>query len=40
MLDIGKKLDASVHVFWGGREGFVTALNTKVKTELDHMEQQ
>jgi xylose isomerase len=37
MLDIGKKLDASVHVFWGGREGFATALNTKVKTELDHM---
>jgi xylose isomerase len=37
MLDVGKKLDAAVHVFWGGREGFATALNTKVKTELDHM---
>ena len=30
MLDVGKKLDADTHVFWGGREGFATALNTKV----------
>eukprot|EP00435_Cladocopium_sp_Y103_P059905 s740_g21.t1 len=37
MLDVGKKLDADTHVFWGGREGFATALNTKVKSELDHM---
>eukprot|EP00930_Biecheleria_cincta_P069762 TRINITY_DN57467_c0_g1_i1.p1 TRINITY_DN57467_c0_g1~~TRINITY_DN57467_c0_g1_i1.p1 ORF type:complete len:471 (-),score=92.33 TRINITY_DN57467_c0_g1_i1:41-1390(-) len=37
MLDIGKKLEADTHVFWGGREGFATPLNTKVKTELDHL---
>lgn len=37
MLDVGKKLGAETHVFWGGREGFSTALNTKVKSELDHM---
>ncbi|CAE7596542.1 xylA [Symbiodinium natans] len=37
MLEIGKKLSGETHVFWGGREGFATALNTKVKTELDHM---
>ena len=30
MLDVGKKLDADTHVVWGGREGFATALNTKV----------
>jgi len=37
MLDIGKKLDADTHVFWGGREGFATPLNTNVKSELDHL---
>ncbi|CAE7876904.1 xylA [Symbiodinium microadriaticum] len=37
MLEVGKKLGGETHVFWGGREGFATALNTKVKTELDHM---
>ena len=29
MLEVGKKLSAETHVFWGGREGFATALNTK-----------
>lgn len=24
-------------VFWGGREGYQTLLNTDVKRELDHM---
>lgn len=24
-------------VFWGGREGFHTLLNTDIKRELDHM---
>ena len=24
-------------VFWGGREGYHTLLNTDVKRELDHM---
>lgn len=36
-LDAGKKLGAANHVFWGGREGYQTLLNTKVKAELDHL---
>lgn len=36
MLEISHKLGAANHVFWGGREGFQTALNTDVKAELDH----
>merc|ERR1712061_31910 len=36
MLDVGKKLSAENHIFWGGREGFMTPLNTKIKMELDH----
>ena len=27
----------SCSVFWGGREGYQTLLNTDVKRELDHM---
>mmetsp|Transcript_1161 Transcript_1161/g.2910 ORF Transcript_1161/g.2910 Transcript_1161/m.2910 type:complete len:447 (+) Transcript_1161:34-1374(+) len=37
MLDVGKKLGAANHIFWGGREGFMTPLNTKVRDEMDHM---
>jgi len=37
MLDVGKKLGAENHIFWGGREGFMTPLNTKIKDELDHL---
>lgn len=37
MLHIGKKLGGENHVFWGGREGFMTALNTRVRLELDHL---
>merc|ERR1712083_315551 len=37
MLDVGKKLSAANHIFWGGREGFQTPLNTKIKDKLDHM---
>jgi xylose isomerase len=37
MLDIGKKLGAANHVFWGGREGFQTPLNTNIRQELDNM---
>jgi xylose isomerase len=37
MLDIGKKLSEENHVFWGGREGFQTPLNTEVRKELDNM---
>jgi len=36
MLDITKKLGGLNHVFWGGREGFSTPLNTDVRKELDH----
>lgn len=36
-LELSKKLGGECHVFWGGREGFMTPLNTDVKRELDHM---
>jgi len=36
-LDAGHKLGASNHVFWGGREGFASYLNTDVRKELDNM---
>ncbi|GAB1608238.1 uncharacterized protein LOC115214274 [Argonauta hians] len=36
-LEIAKKLGAQNFVFWGGREGFQTLLNTKVLDELTHM---
>ncbi|CAL1610528.1 unnamed protein product [Knipowitschia caucasica] len=36
-LDIAKKLGAENFVFWGGREGFHTILNTDVGAELKHM---
>jgi len=36
-LDVALKLGAENFVFWGGREGFHTLLNTQLKTELDHM---
>ncbi|KAK7489484.1 hypothetical protein BaRGS_00019283 [Batillaria attramentaria] len=36
-LDIALKLGAENFVFWGGREGFHTLLNSDVRAELDHM---
>lgn len=36
-LDVALKLGADNFVFWGGREGFHTLLNTNVRAELDHM---
>jgi len=36
-LDVGHKLGAENHVFWGGREGYQTVLNTDVRKELDHL---
>ena len=36
-LDIGKKLGASNYVFWGGREGYETLLNTDMKFEQDNI---
>ncbi|XP_072548386.1 E3 ubiquitin-protein ligase RNF144B isoform X1 [Salminus brasiliensis] len=36
-LEIAKKLGAENFVFWGGREGFLSILNTDVAAELKHM---
>jgi len=36
-LEIGKRLGSLNHVFWGGREGYHTILNTNIKRELDHL---
>lgn len=36
-LEIAKKLGAGNFVFWGGREGYSTLLNTDVRKELDNM---
>ncbi|XP_041359789.1 LOW QUALITY PROTEIN: xylose isomerase-like [Gigantopelta aegis] len=36
-MEVAKKLNAENFVFWGGREGFHSLLNTDVRSELDHM---
>lgn len=36
-LEITKYLDGSGYVFWGGREGYDTLLNTDMGRELDHL---
>ena len=36
-LDINHKLGGQNHVFWGGREGYQSLLNTDIKKECDHM---
>ncbi|UXR78463.1 MULTISPECIES: xylose isomerase [unclassified Staphylococcus] len=36
-LEIAKKLDAENFVFWGGREGYESLLNTDMKLELDNL---
>ncbi|MGE6629781.1 xylose isomerase [Bacillus sp. NPDC077027] len=36
-IDTAKELGAENYVFWGGREGYDTLLNTDMKRELDHM---
>jgi len=36
-LDVGKKLGASNYVFWGGREGYETLLNTDMKFEQENL---
>lgn len=35
-MDVTKKLGGKNYVFWGGREGYDTLLNTDTKMELDH----
>lgn len=34
---VTKRLGGENYVFWGGREGYQTLLNTDLKKELDHM---
>ncbi len=36
-MEITKELGGVNYVFWGGREGYETLLNTDIKRELDHM---
>ncbi len=36
-LDATIKLDGENYVFWGGREGYMSLLNTNMKRELDHL---
>lgn len=36
-LEIAKELGAENYVFWGGREGYETLLNTDLELELDNM---
>lgn len=36
-MDIAKKLNSKGYVFWGGREGYETLLNTNMKRELEHL---
>jgi xylose isomerase len=37
MLDVSKFLGGESYVFWGGREGYNSLLNTNLKRETDHM---
>ena len=39
VMDINHQLGGQCHVFWGGREGYQTLLNTNIKEECDHMAQ-
>lgn len=36
-MEITKELGGAGYVFWGGREGYDTLLNTNMKLELDHL---
>ncbi len=36
-LDVTIKLGGENYVFWGGREGYLSLLNTNMKRELDHL---
>ncbi|NLH16605.1 MAG: xylose isomerase [Phycisphaerae bacterium] len=36
-MEVTKELDGEGYVFWGGREGYKTLLNTDMKRELDHL---
>jgi xylose isomerase len=36
-LEVTHELNGAGYVFWGGREGYSTLLNTNMKRELDHL---
>jgi xylose isomerase len=36
-IEVTHELNGSGYVFWGGREGYTTLLNTDLKLELDHL---
>lgn len=36
-IDVTKELGGENYVFWGGREGYETLLNTNLKREFDHL---
>ena len=36
-MEITKQLGGAGYVFWGGREGYETLLNTDMKRELEHL---
>lgn len=36
-MEVTKELDGLGYVFWGGREGYETLLNTDMKRELNHL---
>ncbi|KAI8807471.1 xylose isomerase 1 [Cladochytrium replicatum] len=36
-MDVTHKLGGSAYIFWGGREGYASLLNTNVRKELDNM---
>lgn len=36
-LEVTHELGGAGYVFWGGREGYTTLLNTNLKRELDHL---
>ncbi|MEO9477058.1 MAG: xylose isomerase [Cyclobacteriaceae bacterium] len=38
-IDATIKLDGKNYVFWGGREGYMSLLNTNMKKEVDHLAQ-
>jgi xylose isomerase len=36
-IEVTHKLGGAGYVFWGGREGYTTLLNTNLKREMDHL---
>jgi len=39
VLEVNKRLGGENVVYWGGREGYQTVLNTDIKREIDHLAQ-